>query len=280
MEKLQAALNKARSTRSEAAAPRDGAPIASKPHAPAVSKHQTPAQTSLGARWSALTPLEIHDKSLTQHRVVTRSAGKAATPFDILRTKALLTMRQNGWKRLAITSPLPSAGKSTLACNLLLALGRQRDLRSILFDLDLRDPSLRDFFDAQPPFGISEMLTGSVSFEEQAFRYGTNVAISMARLAESDPTRILLAEETANTLNAIQTDYDPDLMVFDLPSVLVNDDTRAFLKNADCALIVVRADSTGYSQFEKCRREVAEHTNLLGVVLNAYRHDKRSVETA
>lgn len=280
MEKLQAALDKARSTRGEPAASRESAPVAAKPHAPAVRKAQTPAQTSLSARWSALSPLEIHDKSLIRHRVVTRTAGRAATPFDILRTKTLLTMRQNGWKRLAITSPMPGAGKSTMACNLLLALSRQRDLRSILFDLDLRDPSLREFFDSQPPYGISEMLTGAVAFEEQAFRYGSNVAISMARLAESDPTRILLAEETASSLNAIQAAYEPDLMVFDLPSMLVNDDTRAFLKNADCALIVVRADSTGYSQFEKCQREVAEHTNLLGVVLNAYRHDKRSTETA
>ncbi len=59
-------------------------------------------------------------------------------------------------------------------------------------------------------------------------------------------------------------------MIFDLPSVLVNDDTRAFLKNADCALIVIRANSTRYGQFDACEREIAEQTNVLGVVLNAY----------
>ena len=211
---------------------------------------------------------------------MTRSARKAATPFDILRTKALLTMRQNGWKRLAITSPMPRSGKTTMASNLALGLGRQRDLRSILFDLDLREPSLSEFFRIQPPYGISQMLTGEVSFEEQALRYGDNVAISMAQVAEPDPTRILLAEESVERLKAIQAAYEPDLMVFDLPSVLVNDDTRAFLKNADCAIIVIRADRTTFAQFEKCQREVAEHTNVLGVVLNAYRHDKRAIETA
>lgn len=272
MEKLQAALDKARLSRKEGIADRETEPVA-----PEVREE---TDDSLAARWHALTPFEVQDKYLIQHRVVTRAARKAATPFDILRTKALLQMRQHGWKRLAITSPMPNSGKSTMACNLALGLGRQRDLRSILFDLDLRDPSLRDFFETQPPHGISEMLTGAVSFEEQAVRYGDNVAVSMAQQAESDPTRILLAEETAEKLNAIQAAYEPDLMIFDLPSVLVNDDTRAFLKNADCALIVVRADTTTYSQLETCKREVAEHTNLLGVVLNAYRHDKRAVETA
>ena len=272
MEKLQAALDKARRSRGER--------IASPETKPVAPKIQDKTSASLVARWQALTPFEVQDKHLVQHRIVTRSARKAATPFDILRTKALLQMRQNGWKRLAITSPMPSSGKTTMACNLALGLGRQSDLRSILFDLDLRDPSVHAFFETWPPYGIDEMLTGAATFEEQALRYGDNVAVSMARRAESDPTQFLLAEETAEKLDAVQAAYEPDVMIFDLPSVLVNDDSRAFLKNADCALIVVRADATSYSEFETCQREVAEHTNVLGVVLNAYRHDKRATETA
>lgn len=272
MEKLQAALDKARRTRNEhiALGATDSVKL----------KAQSTAPSNVLSRWQALPSFEAQDKALIRHRVVTSAARKAATPFDILRTKALLQMRQNGWKRLAITSPMPDSGKTTMACNLALGLGRQRDLRSMLFDLDLRDPSVHDFFETLPPHGISEMLTGGVTFEEQALRYGDNVAVSMSQREESDPTRILLAEETAEKLSAIQASYEPDVMIFDLPSVLVNDDSRAFLKNADCALIVVRADTTTYGQFETCQREVAEHTNVLGVVLNAYRHDKRAVETA
>ena len=272
MEKLQAAIDRARLSRNKVTPDQESDSVA--------PKGQENANDGASERWNGLVPFEVNEKSLTRHRVVTRSARKAATPFDILRTKAILQMRQNGWKRLAITSPMPSSGKSTMACNLALGLGRQRDLRSILFDLDLRDPSLCHFFETQPPHGISEMLGGKVSFEQQALRYGDNVAVSMTQTAETDPTRILLSEETADKLNAIQSAYEPDLMIFDLPSVLVNDDTRAFLKNADCALIVVRADTTSYSQFETCKREVSEHTNVLGVVLNAYRHDKRAVDTA
>lgn len=277
MEKLQAALDKARKSRSERVLPENAqrAEQAAAETVPQASEAQ-----SLDDRWNALQQYELKDKALSRNRVVTRLARKSATPFDILRTKTLLQMRQNGWKRLAITSPMPQSGKTTTACNLALGLGRQRDLRSMLFDLDLRDPSVHHFFDATPPYGISEMLTGGVAFEEQAVRYGDNVAVSMAHQAETDPTRILLAEDTAEKLNAVQAAYDPDVVIFDLPSVLVNDDTRAFLKNADCAIIVTRADATTYSQFETCQREVAELTNVLGVVLNAYRHDKRAVETA
>lgn len=261
MEKLQAALAKAREKR------QSGDPEATAPPRP---KPRPGSRAAVDEYWQALSSFEVSEKRLEQSRVVTRDAGPAAAPFDILRTKVLLQMRQNGWTRLAITSPMPRSGKTTTACNLALGLGRQRDLRSMLLDLDLRDPSVDEFFETTPPHSIGEMLAGRVDFADQALCFGDNVAISMAKRAETDPTRLLLSEGTTEVLDEIESTYKPDVMIFDLPSVLVNDDTRAFLKNVDCALIVIRANSTRYSQFDTCEREIAEHTNVLGVVLNAY----------
>ncbi|MBE0414348.1 MAG: CpsD/CapB family tyrosine-protein kinase [Yoonia sp.] len=263
MEKLQAALDKARKTRSTPDHP---------PRLITSSGGGTGQPRPQDALWQALETFTVNPRDLETHRVVTHAASEAATPFDILRTKVLLQMRQQGWKRLAITSPMPQSGKTTTACNLALGLGRQRDLRAMLFDLDLRDPSVHDFFETTPPHSIGDLLTGDVDFAQQALRIGDNVAVSMSRGPVADPTRLLLAEQTAEVLDRIEADYAPDLMIFDLPSVLVNDDTRAFLKNADCALIVIRADATHYSQFNTCEREIAEQTNVLGVVLNAYRY--------
>jgi hypothetical protein len=92
----------------------------------------------------------------------------------------------------------------------------------------------------------------------------------MASRRERDPTRTLLASRTAETLKDIQVNYDPDIMIYDMPSILVGDNTRAFLKNVDCALIVARANNTKYGHFDACEREIAEYTNVIGVVLNAF----------
>ena len=89
---------------------------------------------------------------------------------------------------------------------------------------------------------------------------------------ETDPTRLLMADSTRATLARIQEDYQPDLMIFDLPSILIGDDARSFLQHVDCALILARADGTRYGDFDSCEREVGEYTNVLGVVLNGYRH--------
>ncbi|GAA3866694.1 CpsD/CapB family tyrosine-protein kinase [Celeribacter arenosi] len=266
MEKLQAALDKARESRTGTA------PRAKTPKVRAGK----PGQSERDALWAALKPLDLDAPNLEMHRLVTREAGLAATPFDILRTKVFLQMRQNGWKRLAITSPMPNSGKSTTACNLALGLGRQKDLRSIILDLDLRSPSVHELFGTKPERSIGDVLSGEVDFADQALRIGDNVAVSMARDPDKDPTRTLLSEGTAEVIESIEATYKPDIMIFDLPSVLVNDDTRAFLKNVDCALIVVRANATRYNQFDTCEREIAEHTNVLGVVLNAVVDSARS----
>jgi len=260
MEKLQAALEKARKNRGER-------PV----KIPTRKQLDFSSGPRDGETWEALAPLELDEEKLIRHLVVTRQAGTKATPFDILRTKALLQMRQNGWKRLAITSPMPQVGKTTVACNLGLGLGRQRDLRSILFDFDLGTPSMHRFLEVEPPHDIGDVMTGKVSFADQALCYNGNVAFSLTNKLETDPTRLLLAEETAQMLDEIENAYQPDVMIFDLPSMLVKDDTRAFLKNVDCALIVARAENTRYSQFDTCEREIGEHTNVLGTVLNAVR---------
>lgn len=268
MEKLQAALEKARQARGQSTTDASLGQL----------NRRAPVLTSVEQNWADLPAFDVSEADLNARRVVTRAAGPAAVPFDILRTKILLQLRQNGWKRLAITSPMPDCGKTTLACNLTLGLGRQNDFRSILMDFDLRSPSVNEFFGVTPPHGISQMLRGETTFQEQAMRLGDNVAISMAQKLEEDPTRVLLSDETGRVLDTIDEQYQPDLVIFDLPSMLVNDDTRAFLKNVDCALIVVWANSTKYDQFDNCEREIAEQTNVLGVVLNAQRHGSASLK--
>jgi len=259
MEKLQAALSRAREKRQASG----GVTFP-----PVEKRQQSPSAEQ--ARWDALTPFDVPRALLHKHRVVTREVGEAAAPFDILRTKILVQMQRHGWKRIAITSPMPRTGKTTTSCNLALGLGRQHELRSILMDLDLRDPSVHDYLETTPEYGVSDVLTGKVDFADQAMCIGGNVAVSMAREAEEDPARLLNASETVDVLSDIEARYNPDLMIFDLPSVLVNDETRAFLKNVDCALIVIRASVTRYAQFDICEQEIAEQTNVLGTVLNAY----------
>ena len=224
------------------------------------------------AAWSALTPYVPNLDVLTKNRVMTLNAESAANPFDVLRTKVFLLMRQNGWKRVAITSPTASCGKTTMACNLGVGFSRQREIKSMLFDFDLRKPSVARLLGCKPEYGVIDLLNDEISAEKQMLRLRSNVALSMSRGSVSDPTQVLLSQATGDMFHVIEGQFDPDIMIFDLPPMLVTDDARAFLKNVDCALIVARAEQTKMSQLDVCEREVSEHTNVLGVVLNNCRH--------
>lgn len=258
MEKLQKAIEKARHKRA-------GVPSA----APRPSRSLKPDTSEA---WSALTPLELDSEVLHKNRVVTLSANAAATAFDILRTKVLLQMREQGWTRLAVTSPHPACGKTTIACNIALGMTRQPDLSAMLFDLDLRRPGVAKTLGHTPEHSIREMIAGNVDFPTQAVRIGSNLAISMARTPMADPTSMLLDQATTTQLDAIEAAYKPDLMIFDLPPLLTGDDTRAFLKNVDCALLVLRAEETKSAQIDASEKEIAKYTNVLGMVLNSCRH--------
>lgn len=263
MEKLQKALQKAREQRGPT--PR-GAAFASVAGTGAAT-----TVTDAEALWDALKPFEPAKGTMEKNRVVTSVVGPLGNAYDILRTKTLLAMRRNGWKRIAVTSPTMGCGKTTTACNLAIGFARNRDMRTILMEFDLRRPNIANTLGLTPEADVSDVLNGSLSFGEQAQRYSDNVAISAARRASDDPTSILLSKVTHSVLAEIEAAYQPDLMIFDLPPILVSDDTRAVLKDMDCALMVAKADFTTVSQLDACEREIAEHTNMVGVVLNQCR---------
>lgn len=267
MEKLQQALEKARADRDRGGLrPPSAAPA--QPGAAKAAPAVAPADEDVWAELKAMMP---DPALLTRNRVVTHANSREATPFDILRTKIVLQMRKHGWKRLAITSATPTCGKSTIAANLVFGLARQSDTRAVLLEVDLHNPGLRRILGVEPTRDVSRVLTGEVPFSEQALRLGDNVALSLAKGRTTDPTRVLFSQQAEAVIAGIETEYAPDVTIFDTAPILVSDDTRAFLGQVDCALIIACAEKTTIPQIDTCEREIAEHTNVLGVVLNQSR---------
>lgn len=265
MEKLQSALAKAREKRGA------NTPVADPPTG-GDQEGRPVSEATAATKWEGLTPLDLDEDLLIRNRVVTLAASPDAVHFDILRTKIILSMRRHGWRRLAITSPTALCGKTTTIANLAAGFSRQPDIKTILFDLDLRRPALHKVLGYRPANSITKLLREEASLAEQAVRIEDNVALSLASGPAKDPTQYLLSDQTVRVLDRIETNHQPDLMLFDLPPLLVADDARAFLKNVDCAILIVRAEETTAAQIKVCQEEISEHTNLLGAVLTQVRY--------
>jgi Mrp family chromosome partitioning ATPase len=257
MEKLQTAIEKARAQRQGATPSRAAA-------APAAA----PVPDDVADRWTALKPATIPAMALRENLLVSYAGGKEAGPFDMLRTRILQQARSNGWRRVALVSSQSGSGKTTLAANLAFSFGRQSDLRTMVLDFDLRRPSLARVLGQTCAHTMADVLQGRVSFADHGLRYGDNVALGLNRGPVETSAEILQTQQTRDAIDAIDAEYAPDIMLFDMPPLQAADDNFGFLNNVDCALLLAEAERTTISQVDVAERQIAELTNVMGVVLN------------
>lgn len=271
MERLQAALEKARATR-DAVSAQDSA---SANGTSAVPHSVIPASGPVtGDVWAGLAPLELPAQSTRKSRMTTGGSSSKAAPFDLLRTRVLQQTQTHGWKRIAIVSAGQGAGKTMVTANLAFAISRQAELRTIALDLDMRRPNLAATLEIVPPAGgMHDVLSGEKSFAELGRRVGTNLAFGFNERASRGTAELLQSQRTIEALAGIEATYRPDFMLFDLPPLLGADDSLGFLRNVDAALFVVEAEKTPIKQIDHIERQIAELTNVLGIVLNKCRYE-------
>ncbi|MEO0917677.1 MAG: hypothetical protein AAFY31_11960 [Pseudomonadota bacterium] len=266
MEKLQAALARAREKRDN-----DGRPVHRTNPALRSGARRAAREQDILARWNALGSFVPSEKSMEKSRIFATKASGEAQHFDILRTKLLLEMRRNDWTRIAVTSASPNCGKTTIACNLIAGLGRTPEVRGMLFDMDFRRPSVAKTFGVDLQNSFESVLEDDIPFAEHGLRWHENTCVAMLKGVVNDPARIVLRSRTMEIFDAIQDEYAPHLMLFDTPPVMISDETRGFLKSVDAVLIIAAADSTSVAQVDEVEREVAQYTNVAGILLNKCR---------
>ena len=260
MERIQAAIQRAKEQRGEVVPGATGAPRTARP-------------VPVGAAWSEIEAFEPDRGALRRSHVVTfDDTDPMHTHFDILRTKVLRTMRRSGWTSLGITSPTNGCGKTTLALNLAFSLSHQPDVRTVLIDLDLRRPAVAKAIGLKTAQSMASVLQGTRSVAESFVRYGDNLAIGTNAQGVRSSAELLMHAATGEGISIIKRAFLPDIVIYDLPPMLQSDDAMAFLPHLDCILLVAGAEKSRLDEVDKCEKDLAEQTNVLGVVLNMCRY--------
>ncbi len=226
--------------------------------------------------WAGLRSFPIDPGHLRANRVI--AAGRddpAHTAFDVLRTRILQPMQANGWRRIAITSPTPDCGKTFTAANLAIALGRYDSLRTVLMDMDLRKSSLHRVMGVRDPGSMGNYLRGLVATEDH-FRVpgandlhiGQNLAIGFNGKREDFAAELMQDPLTEEVLEQMEDDLAPDIVLFDMPPILTNDDVIAFRPQFDAALVVAAGGLTRAEELRLVERQLGPDKPILGVVLN------------
>jgi Mrp family chromosome partitioning ATPase len=198
--------------------------------------------------------------------------GAAAQTYKILRTQVLQAMRHHGYNSLAVLSPSSDEGRTVTAINLAACIAEDPEHTALLVDLDLRRPSIHEFFGASIDAGVESCLTGSadvasVLLAPEGYRKLVLLpaAKPVARSAEhlsSDSVRRLTAE--------LNRRYTNRIVVYDLPPLLETADALSFLPCVDAALLVVREGRTRRDDVVRCL-QLMRDTPVIGTILNVTR---------
>lgn len=269
MEKIQSALAKARAQREDRGEVVQAQTGHQLPREPLTRNGDT---SEIAAAWQALPEVTLDAALMKRNRIVAFQGGQDATAIDVLRTRILQQMRDNGWRRLAITSPTAACGKSTIALNIALSMQRLSALRTMLMEVDLRRPSMARLCGIKQDISFGQVLDGTRDFSDNALRYGANLVISSHNRPSRTTAEILAGPTVPNVLTAIEMEFAPDVVLFDMPPMLEADDMMAFARHVDCVLLVAGAESTTIKELDMCETDLATQTNVMGVVLNKCRY--------
>ena len=187
--------------------------------------------------------------------------------FRILRTALKFASAERPPRTIAVTSPGPSEGKSTVSVNLASVLARAGS-RVLLVDADLRHPTLHTVFGRRKKPGLSDLIV-SLSGPDQAI-FATSrdglFCLPCGTMPPS-PADLFTLDATRDLLKQLASEYD--YVVLDTPPILVAADAPIIGTLVDTTIMVVRAGRTALEALDHARAAMLNSgAHLSGLVVN------------
>ncbi len=178
---------------------------------------------------------------------------------------------------IVVTSPLSGDGKTTVSCNLAVALSRLDRSRSIgLLELDLRRPTMARDFGLVLDAGVDDALEGTVSIDEAVRRTDVpGLDIVPVRIPRAAPEPLLASLQLRELIHTLERRYS--LLIVDTPPVLAVSDTAAVLEVVDGCILVARAGSCPSKSIQRAM-EYIPSDKALGCCLNYARRQRAAVD--
>jgi capsular exopolysaccharide synthesis family protein len=199
---------------------------------------------------------------------LTDQGNMAAEKFRVLGLKLRNLRERRKLKRIVITSSIPEEGKSLVSANLAFNQSRNRLLKTVLIDGDLRRPELASRFGFHRNLaGLSEVLRGERQLSEVVYKLGgSRLWFLPAGVTPDNPIEIMQSGRLPHLLEQLETFFD--WILIDTPPVRPLADTPLWMKLADGVLLVTREGVCEKKQLEKAI-EVIDGSTMLGVVVNS-----------
>lgn len=228
-------------------------------------------RTDVEAAWAAIPMLAASVDEMASARRALVSLDRtsaAAAGLDQFRAQLLRLAKENGWRRIGITSPTRGCGRTFISAGLAASVARLEYMRVLLLDLDLAAPSLARQIGIPAPMPLAAFLKVSASPENQLVRIGQNLALGLNETASPDAAELLQDPDLILGLRNLVDSLAPDVVIHDLPPLLDDPAAVAFLPQLDAVLLVADGTRTVARDIAECERILEGQLPLLGVILN------------
>jgi len=227
----------------------------------------SPTQRRLAARVkdkakdvALLTDVSVHDPALEAMRSL-----RTTLQFGLLEAQNNVVL---------FTGPTPGVGKSFLSSNFAAILATASK-RVLLIDGDLRKGYLNQYLGYPRANGLSELLTGVLSFDE-AIRRGVrdNLDFMPTGILPPNPSELLLSPSLNAVLKRASQEYD--IVLIDSPPVLLTTDAAIIAELVGTIFLVVRSGNSRIGEIQECQQRFERvGKSIKGVVFNGVDVTKR-----
>src|SRR5713101_3531707 len=189
---------------------------------------------------------------------------------------SILLPSQNGEPPsvIVLTSPCPGDGKTTVACNLSIAVA-EIGRRVLLIDGDLRRPRLHKVFGVGNNGGLSDVLWADTSLETVPISHLvrdteiSGLCLLPGGSCGGTPSNLFYSPRMSMLLKRLRTEFD--MIMIDAPPMIHLAAARVLGRLADGVILVIRAgQTTTESALFASQRFAEDGTCVLGTVLNSW----------
>lgn len=169
---------------------------------------------------------------------------------------------------IAVTSPAPKDGRTLTAANLAAAYAKF-GFKTLLVDLDMRNPRLEQLFNVDSNSGLSECVLKDLPLENAITRLTDNFDLLSSGDTTVESTKIISSSRLREIIEKLKNRYD--IVVLDTPALTETVDALIMSKLSDGIVLLVREGQTSKEDLKVSVENLQTHSvRILGIILNGW----------